>query len=142
MSGFFAYPEAITWLYATLTTPPIAGVIGVYEQSAPIGATTSDDTWIEYEPFAPGGDVAEVSEQRIWTEFAFLVRAVKRGRSTMDLKAIAMEMDTRLHRADGTTTDGQVISCVRSDERPDSWLEQGNEYRGLGGLYHLIVQPA
>ncbi len=60
----------------------------------------------------------------------------------MDLKDIAMEMDTRLHRANGTTTDGQVISCVRSDERPDSWLEQGNEYRGLGGLYHLIVQPA
>lgn len=141
MSGFFAYPEAVTWLYGVLTTPPITGVIGAYEDAAPEGVTNSASIWIEYEPFAPGGDVAEIAENRIWTEFAFFVRVCKRGRSTMDLKTIATEMDNRLHRKDGTTTDGRILSCTRSDERPEHWLEQGNEYRALGGLYHLIVQP-
>lgn len=146
MSGFFAYPEAITWLYATLTNPPITGVtnggLDVFEDDAPEGATSVESLWIEYEPFAPGADVAEIAEQRIWTEFAFFVRACKRGRSTMALKDVANEIDNRLHRADGTTTDGLILSCTRSDERADNALEQGNEYRSLGGLYHLIVQPA
>lgn len=142
MSGFFAYPEAITWLYATLTTPPIAGVLDAYEDTAPQGVTASDDIWIEYEAFAPGEDVMEVGQHRIWTEFAFHVRACKRGRSTMALKVVANEIDDRLHRADGTTTDGLILACTRSDERPGDGLEQGNEYRSLGGLYHLIVQPA
>lgn len=140
MSGFYAYPEATTWLYDTLTTVPLAGVSGVYEDAAPEGATDSDDVWVEFEAQAGGLDVAEVAEQRIWTEFAFLVRAVTRGRSTVALKAIATEIDNRLHRANGTTADGQVISAVRTQEEQDHWLEQGVEYRSLGGIFNLIVQ--
>lgn len=142
MSGFMAYPEATTWLYDTLTTTPIDGVVGVYEDAAPEGATTRDSVWVEFELQAPGLDVDEVGAQRIWTEFAFLVRAVRSGRSTVALKEIATEIDSRLHRASGTTSDGQVISSVRTQEDQGRWLDQGVEYRSLGGYYNLIVQPA
>lgn len=135
-----AYPEATTWMYGKLTSPAISGVVGVYEDAAPQDATTAADTWIEFELLAPGLDTAEVGAQRIWTEFAFLVRAMTRGRSTVGLKTIATAIDTRLHRASGTTTDGQVISSTRSQEEQDHWLEQGVEYRSLGGVYNLIVQ--
>jgi hypothetical protein len=135
-----AYPEATTWMYGVLTTSPITGVSGVYEDAAPEGETDADDIWIEFELQAPGTDVAEVAEQRIWTELAFLVRAVARGRSTVALKPTAKTIDDRLHRANGTTTDGQIISSVRTGEDQGRWLEQGVEYRSLGGLYSLIVQ--
>lgn len=135
-----AYPEATTWMYGVLTSPAISGVVGVYEDAAPEGSTDSNDVWIEFEAMAPGLDAAEVAEQRIWTEFAFLVRAVTRGRSTVALRTIAQAIDDRLHRKAGTTSIGRVISATRSQEEQDHWLEQGVEYRSLGGLYHLIVQ--
>lgn len=141
MSGFMAYPEATTWLYGKLTSPALSGVVGVYEDQAPEGETSADDVWVEFELQAPGLDVAEVAEQRIWTEFAFLIRAVRRGRSTVALKTIATEIDNRLHRASGTTTDGQIIQAARTQEDQGRWLEQGVEYRSLGGFYNLIVQP-
>lgn len=135
-----AYPEATTWMYGVLTSPAISGVLGVYEDAAPEGDTTASSVWIEFELMGSGADAAEVAEQRIWTEFAFLVRAVSRGRSTVALRTIAQAIDTRLHRKNGTTSFGQVISSVRTQEEQDHWLEQGVEYRALGGIYNLIVQ--
>lgn len=140
MSGFAAYPVATTWLYSTLTTAPITGVSGVYEDAAPEETTSHSSIWIEFEAMASGTDVAEVAEQRIWTEYAFLVRAITRGRDTIGLTAIVTEIDNRLHRANGSTADGQVISSTRSQEEQDHWVEQGVEYRALGGIYNVIVQ--
>jgi hypothetical protein len=146
MSGFTAYTRATTWLYGVLTATPITGValsgLAVYELDAPEGATQAGDVWVTFEALAPGMDVAEVAAQRIWTEFVFNVLAVTRGRSTKALEAIADEIDNRLHRKAGTTSDGQIIQSTRSEEHdPQPWLDQGVEYRGLGGQYHLIVQP-
>ena len=150
MSGFASYPRAATWLYGKLTSPAIAGVAAynsvagaaVFEDEAPQAAMARADTWIEYEVQAPGQDVAEVAEQRIWTEFVFLVRAVSRGRSTEALKAIADEIDNRLHRQSGTVSDGQVISSTRQQEHQGRTFDSigGVEYRELGGFYSLIVQ--
>jgi hypothetical protein len=146
LSGFTAYTRATRWLYGVLTAGGgITGVaLAVYEDTAPEGSTAADTKWIEYEAMDPGSDVAEVGAQRIWTEYAFHVRAVTRGRSTQALEAIVDEIDNRLHRKSGTVSDGQVISCTRSQdgsEAPESWFKEGVEYRGLGGVYNLIVQP-
>lgn len=141
MSGFFAYPRATSWLYDVLTTVPIAGVLGVYEDAAPQGVTTATSVWIEFEALAPGEDVDEVGKQRIWTEFAFRVSVCTRGRSTRGLQTIADEIDNRLHRKSGTADGGLVISCTRSQEVAGKALAQGVEYRELGGVFNLIVQP-
>lgn len=143
MTGFTAWSRARQWLFDTLTTPPIAGVVGVYEDAAPAGVTAKDDIWIEFGPFAPATDVAEVSAQRIWTEFPVDVRAIRRGRDTASLGPVYDEIDARLHRASGPAgDDGQVISSTRGEEfPPEPLVDQGIEYRALGGLYHLLVQP-
>lgn len=146
MSGFTAYTRATRWLFGTLTAAGgIGGVSGVYEDTAPQDSTDAGDTWIEYEAMNPGDDVAEVAAQRIWTEFAFHVRAMGRGRSYQALEAIVDEIDNRLHRKSGTVSDGRVLSCTRSEsggsEVPESWLKEGVEYRSLGGIYNVIVQP-
>jgi len=142
VSGFAAYTRATEWLYGLLTTPAIAGVAAAYEIEAPQGATAEGDVWIEYEAQAPGDDVAEVAEHRIWTEFVFLVRAVTRGRSTKALESIADEIDNRLQRASGSTSDGLVLQAARQQEYVGRELDEGIEYRSLGGFYSLIVQPA
>jgi len=141
VSGFSAYTRATKWLYGVLTSPAISGVQGVYEDAAPEGVTVAGDVWIEFEPMTPGQDLGVVGEQRVWTEFPFLVRAITRGRSTKALEAISDAIDSRLHRVEGTTTDGRVLQSTRSSEEQDSWVEAGVEYRALGGIYHLIVQP-
>lgn len=146
MSGFTAYTRATRWLFEKLTEPAIVGIAErVYEEDAPALATSAETKWITFEALDPGADLAEVGAQRIWTEFAFLVRAVTRGRSTLELEAIVDEIDNRLHRSDGTTADGRVLSCTRQEnggsEVPESWLRQGVEYRALGGVYNVIVQP-
>lgn len=142
-TSIVAYPEATTWLYGVLTSPTqISGVgLHVYDIDAPEGETTAADLWIDFEAQAPGEDVAEIGAQRIWTSYLFLVRVIGRGRSAKALQPAAAAVDARLHRKNGTTSGGQIISSVRTQEAPpDKWLEQGVEYRSLGGYYELIVQ--
>jgi hypothetical protein len=140
--SYEAYTGATTWLYEQLTAVPIAGVSGVYEDNAPAGATDSDDVWIQFELLVPGDDVAEVAEQNIWTDFTFIVHAIARGRSTVALADIASAIYARLHRTDGVAGDARVLSSVRQRPEHDNWTEMGIEYRSLGGVYSLIVQPA
>ncbi len=144
--GFTAYTRAARWLYQQLTEPePIPGVLDAFENNAPEGETSSSSVWITFEAIDPGSDVAEVAAHRIWTEIPFLVRAVTRGRSTQALEPIVDEIDERLHRKDGVIDDARVLACVRQEDRnsevPETWLQQGVEYRALGGTYNLIVQP-
>lgn len=147
MAGFTAYTRATRWLYARLTTPTaITGVTaGVHEDAVPEGLAGATDVWIEFEAMDPGLDLAEVAAHRIWTEFSFLVRAMKRGRSYQELEGITDEIDNRLHRADGTVSDGRILSCIRSEvgssEAPESFLRQGVEYRALGQIYNVLIQP-
>jgi hypothetical protein len=136
------YVDASTWIYSTLTTPAIGGIVGVYEDLAPGGVTSKDSIWVEFEEFMAADDVAEVGEQNIWTEFTFIVQAFKRGRSTVALKDVAAEINDRLHRASGGVTGAFVVSCTRQRPEHSNWTEMGVEYRSLGGIYNLIVQPA
>lgn len=136
------YTGAATWIFEKLTTPAIAGVAGVYEDDAPGGSTTSASTWVVFELLAPGDDVSEVAEQNIWTDFVFVVHAIARGRSTKALAIIAEEINTRLHRASGVAGGARILSSTRQRPEHDNWTEMGIEYRSLGGVYSLIVQPA
>lgn len=144
------YPRVTTWMYGVLTAPPIAGVSdsdgvtggAVFEDDAPQLSTDADSVWIVFEIMSPGQDVAVVGDQRVWTEFAFLVRAVARTRSTKALESVAKEIDTRLDRASGASTGAAIVTSFRVEEHQDKWFEQGVEYRALGGQYNVIVQPA
>jgi hypothetical protein len=142
MTSGALYTRATAFLYGKLTTPAISGASGVHEITAPQGATDRSSKWIEYEAMSPGEDVAEVAEQRIWTEFAFRIVAASRTESVASLEAIADEIYARLHRSDGSVTGAYVVSCVRTEEIVIPDLAQGVEYRELGGFYNLIVQAA
>jgi hypothetical protein len=131
------YPRAIKWLYETLTTTPISGVGTVSEHPAPQG---SPRPAITYQLQAPD-DLTVVGEARIWAEFLMLVTVSDQTESTYSLKAIADEIDARLHGGSGTADDAAIISSLRVSAFHADELSDGVPYRRLGGLYSLLVQP-
>ena len=131
------YVSAMAWITATLTTPPIAGVTGVYEHPAPQLSVYPLITVQQQSEL----DLEVINAHRVWAEFIFLVRVIGQTASTLSLKAIADEIDARLHRTSGTTSDSQVISSTRISVFHMPEEAQGVEYRHLGGLYELLVQP-
>jgi len=136
MSGFVEYSEAAAWLTATLTG--ISGMTGGVQEHPAAELSTyplvtfSEQAWT---------DVSVINGHRVWSELLFLVTAISKGESTLALKAIATEIDNRLHRASGTTTDGQIIESIRQGGFQTSEVDNGVSYRRLGGFYQLIVQP-
>jgi hypothetical protein len=131
------YPRAQRWLYQTLTTPPITGVGTVSEHPAPQG---SPQPVITYSLQAPD-DLMVVGEDRVWAAMLMLVTVSKATESTRSLMAIADEIDRRLHGADGVADDGRVISSVRQTLFHADEINDGVQYRRLGGIYELLVQP-
>lgn len=129
------YTRAARWLATTLDG--ITDVTAVYEAPAPQDAAYPCVTFDQ----AHASDLTEIGAHRIWADLTFLVAAVTKGLSTLALEAIADEIDTRLHRASGTTSDGRVVSSVRLEPFHDRPVEDGVTYVRLGGLYQLLVQP-
>lgn len=138
MTGFMEYPEAAEWITGLLTGTPIAGVTAVQEHPA---QELSTFPLITFSQQAPSVDVMVINGNRVWSELVFLVTAIAKGESTKALKAIATEIDARLHRASGTSTDGRILESVRTGGFQASELDNGVQYRRLGGFYQLIVQP-
>lgn len=135
MSSINEYTRAARWIAATLDG--ISDVSGIYEAPAPQDAAFPCITFDQTE----ADDITEVAAHRIAADFLFRVLAVTKGQSTLALEAIADDIDSRLHRAAGTTSDGRVLASVRIGPFHDRPVEDGVTYVRLGGLYRLLVQP-
>jgi len=133
------YLVAAEWLYGTLhgDTPLMDVVTDVVEHPGPQDAVYPICTFALHS----ATDVAEVAEHRIWAQLLMLVTVIGQTTSTLDLKAAAIRIDALLHRTSGSVSDGQVISSVRREEfyAPDQY--EGIQYRRIGGMYELLVQP-
>jgi hypothetical protein len=131
------YPRAAKWLYERLTSPPISGVQTVTEHPGPQGALRPAITFLLMAP----DDLMVIGDARVWAEFLMLVTAVDQTESTDSLRAIADEIDARLHRAEGDVDDARVISSTRVSAFHAAEVSDGVPYRRLGGTYSLLVQP-
>lgn len=133
------YLVAAEWLYATLhgDTALMATVTDVTEHPGPQNATFPLVTFALH----TATDVSEVAEHRIWAQLLMLVTVTGQGPSTLPLKPAALRLDALLHRTSGATADGQVISSVRREEFYAPDLYEGIQYRRIGGIYELLVQP-
>lgn len=129
------YTRAARWLATALAGLP--GTPKVYEAPAPQDATYPCVTFEQHDE----ADVAVIGAHRVWARFLFLVTAVDKGLSTSALEPVADAIDAALHRTDGTTSDGRVISSTRDDIFHDRPIEEGITYVRLGGTYELLVQP-
>lgn len=133
--------RAAKWLYSRLAADGVLAAAapgGIHEHPAPPGTASP---LITYQLQAPV-DVKVVPDKRVWAEMVYLVRAIGQGRSYVVLEAAADRLDVLLDRADGATSDARVISCTRDSAYALSEERNGVEYRHLGGLFRLLVQPS
>lgn len=127
------------WLYERLSgDTTLSNLVGgrIYAYLAPQDATLP---FVLYSHQA-GHDVRGVGPARIMTSLVYQVKAVGQGGSFGPLKAIADRLDTLLQGASGSVVDGTVLMCVREQPIEYVEIEDGVQYRHLGGLWRIIAQ--
>ena len=82
-------------------------------------------------------DIRGVGTARIMIDALYQVKGIDRGRSFAPLEPIARRLDELLHGASGATDAGWVLGCVREEPISYSEVDDGTEYRHLGGLYRF-----
>lgn len=122
-----------------------AGLAGrVFNMFAPTGTTYP---FIIYQAQSPPRDVRGVGTARVMVDSLYIVKAVAQASTFNALSAIAAEIDQVMTVATGeniTTPagNGLLLASVRDDQFSLVELEQGKQYRHLGGLYRIHAQAA
>jgi hypothetical protein len=130
---------ADTWLYTVLSTDAqLVAVVGtqIYADVAPIDATYPV---VVYSSQA-NHDVSALGAKRIFNSAVYQVKVIGQVASYGPLRVPANRIEALLHGKSGSTPDGTVISAVRESFVRYSEVDNGLQYRHLGGLYRLQMQ--
>jgi hypothetical protein len=119
-----------TWLMDKLDSNQVGVADRVYSAVAPMDAAYPH---VVFQLQAPR-DLMVVGARRVWVDGLWLVRAIGRDGTYVDLEAIADAIDTQLHAASGT----EVQACVREQPFAMTEVVDGQQYRHLGGIYRII----
>ncbi len=135
--------RAEAWLYGLLTADTELSALvdsRVYSGAAPQGAA------LPYVVIShqSGRDVLGVGTTRIMSHLIYLVKAVGQGQSYVSLEPIADCIDAALHGASGSVAgvDGagaELLACTRAMTVAYAEIDEGIQYRHLGGLYELVA---
>ena len=132
--------RAETWLTATLlASAPLTALVGqrVYSHFAEPGCAFPYVVFV----YLGGRDVRGHASNRIMHSGLWLVKATINKPSFADVKPVADAIDVALHAAAGSVAGGgTVLSSVR--EQPFSLvdMEDGVQYRSLGGQFRILTQ--
>lgn len=126
------------WLYGRLVADPqLAALVGdrVFSYVAPAGSTYP----LVLFSLQGGHDVSALGAARVMMSCTVLVKAVDKGSTFARLRPIASRLDQLLQGASGQVWSGSVLMCVR--EQPIEYVEvdDGVEWRHLGGLYRVVA---
>ncbi len=131
------------WLYALIVADPVVvaavgrhdtlGVIQVYDKIAPEGATYPLVTF----QFMPEADKRGGFGARLFSQGAFIVKAINTGTDAEALWPIADAFDKDLQGASAmsTPTGLIVMGCTRDLMHDQSTVDDGVQYNELGGRY-------
>lgn len=127
------------WLYERLAgDATLSGLVGgrIYAFVAPQG------TAFPFVVFAHQGghDVLGVGPARVMVSLLYQVKAVGQTAAVADLQPVADRIDALLHGASGAVPDGTILACVREQAIEEAEVDDGVQYRHVGGLYRLIAQ--
>lgn len=131
------------WLYGLLTADSELTTLvdsRVYSGAAPQGATLPY-VIISHQS---GRDVLGVGTTRIMSHLTYLVKAVGQCQSYVTLEPIADQIDTLLHGASGEIAGtagagAELLACTRAMTVAYAEAQEGQQYRHLGGLYHVVA---
>lgn len=114
------------------------GNTGVYSETAPDAAT---EPYTVFREFAPRGDARAV-DVRIMARLQYLVEVVVRAESYSSAKDIYDRVDDLLELTTGSNSYGDILLCRRVRPANQIEIEDGRQYRRMGGIYLLHVQGA
>lgn len=130
------------WIYGALLAAGITeiGTSRIYGYVAPNDAPMP---FVVFQHQA-SRDIRGVGTARIMVDCMYVVKAVdETGRFTGTLSAVAEAIDAALHAKSGTLgPEGIVLHCVREEPFALFEIDDGREYRHLGGLYRIWAQAA
>jgi len=131
------------WVYGLLAADTaLTALVGarIYSAAAPAKAAMP---YVLYSLQA-GRDVLGVGTTRVVTHLTLLVKAVGEGQSFRALQPIADRIDADLNGASGSVTGdagpgAEILSCVRTAPVAYPEIQEGKQYRHLGGLYQIVA---
>lgn len=137
-----------TWLYATLSgDETLQSALGIADGTEfvfdQLGGPDSAFPVVVFEMQSRTEDWVTVNGTRILVTALYLVRAVDQTDSfATKLWSADDRIDVLLQRQTGSNDYGAILSCVR--EKPFKLIEVDNgiQYRHLGGFYRIQVQEA
>jgi hypothetical protein len=91
--------------------------------------------------YQSGDDVYGSGKMRIMSQLVYQVKAVGAGATFSVLAPVADRIDELLHGAFGSVAGLSVLSCMRRAPVAYAEIDNGIQYRHLGGLYRLQVRP-
>ena len=110
---------------------------GIFLRSVPVSAAT---------PFVKidrldTSDLMVINGHRVWTTITYNIRGITRGPDWTEVRAIADQLDTLLHRQTYTDAYVGLIDVIRLEPFTDETLEDsGPPYLHAGGLYEFKAQ--
>ncbi len=86
--------------------------------------------------------VRGVGTTEIMVNMLWHIRAVCEGASFAPVTPIASRIHTLIQGINAlTVTDGTIVSCVREQALRLESIQAGRDFRSLGGIYRIYVQP-
>lgn len=86
--------------------------------------------------------VRGVGPTEIMANMLWLIRGVTEGASYAPLTPIANRIHALLQGVDGlAVVDGTIVACVREQGWRTEMIQAGRDFRSLGGIYRIYVQP-
>lgn len=133
---------AAQWLYETLDgDATLMGLLGsgerIHEQPA---AQESAFPFVTFQLQSDVDIMTADTRNRIMSDQLWLVRATDATASFATLKTIANRIDVLLQNANGSADGATVFHCSREESFRLTEIDNGKQYRHLGGIYRIIIQ--
>lgn len=107
-----------------------------------VAPPTAAYPFIVYQAQSPPRDIRGVGTTRVMVEAVYVVKAIAQVSNYMTLATVAKVIDLAMTLQDVVVfgTDGYINSSVRDAQYSLSSVEQGTQFRHLGGEYRIMAQ--
>ena len=107
-----------------------------------VAPATSTYPFIVYQSQTPPRDIRGTGTARVMVEGLYVIKAVAQGTDFMLLKDVAKVIDAAFTIGQPITigTDGYIMSSVREEQFSLVTVEEGTQFRHLGGVFRILAQ--
>lgn len=128
------------WLHTVLNgDPALTALVGtrVFCEQIRVAEGTVAYPCVVYQMQTPR-DVNGVGVVRVMGSYTYLVRAIGKEATYVELEPVADRIDALLQNQHGLLSDGRTVGCYREQAFQMAEVDNGVVYRHIGGMYRMI----